>query len=609
MDIFSGLLFVFSRRTGKPAGRLRSRVSSVGAVAALAMALVLFSPGLAQAAPGDLDPTFGTGGKVTTGFGAGLSPFGEDLAIQADGKIVAVGGSDTGLGSDFALARYNTDGSLDATFGTGGLVTTDFGGTDAAIGVAVQPDGKIVTVGYSDAGGTLNDFALARYNTDGSLDATFGTGGLVTTDFGPGRSDVANAVALQTDGKIVAVGGSALVAANDFALARYNTDGSLDATFGTGGRVLTDFGGDGDIASAVALQTDGKIVTAGLSNASGTFDFALARYDTDGSLDATFGTGGLVTTDFGATNNWAFGVALQTDGKIVAAGYSNASGTFDFALARYDTDGSLDATFGTGGLVTTDFGGFDIGFAVALQTDGKIVAAGYSDVSGTIDFALARYNTDGSLDATFGTGGLVTTGFGGSFDAASAVALQADGKIVAAGSSDASGTSEFALARYLDGVPILTIDKGHTGDFTGGQQGVYTITVGNSGAGPTNGSPVTVHDALPPGLTTVSISGPGWDCIRATLTCTRSDVLAAGDSYPPIKLRVRASCDAPSQGTNTATVTGGGDSATHTAEDPTTINPGRCCHHGYWHHGHWHHGHWQHGYWQHPSRATPRCQG
>ncbi|MER7466539.1 calcium-binding protein [Streptomyces sp. NPDC097981] len=597
VHIFPDLLFAFRRSIRRAAGRRRPGTNRVGAVAALTAALVLFCPGLALAAPGDLDPTFGTGGKVTTDFGGGLNEFANAVVVQTDGKIIAVGGSDTGLGSDFALARYNTNGSLDTTFGTGGKVTTDFGGTDAAFGVVVQPNGKIVTAGYSDAGGTASDFALARYNTDGSLDTTFGTGGKVTTDFGTGRNDVANGVALQTNGKIVAVGSSALGTANDFALARYNTNGSLDTAFGTGGKVITDFGGDGDIASAVALQTNGQIVAAGLSNSSGTFDFALARYNTNGSLDPTFGTGGTVTTSFGGTNNWAFGVKVQSDGKIVAAGFSNSSGSFDFALARYNTNGSLDPTFGTGGTVTTDFGGFDIAFGVAVQTNGQIVVAGYSDSGGTFDFALARYNTNGSLDPTFGTGGKVTTDFGG-FDAAFAVALQADGKIVAAGSSDSSGTSDFALARYMDGTPSLTIDKSHTGDFTQGDQGVYTITVGNSGPASTNGSTVTVQDTLPAGLTTLSITGPGWHCTWATLTCTRSDVLADGDSYPPITLRVNVSCDAPSYGTNTATVTGGGDSTTHTAEDPTTINPteccvvGRCCHPDDW---------------GSRSPATPRC--
>ncbi|MEV6050381.1 calcium-binding protein [Streptomyces sp. NPDC052107] len=577
------LLFAF-RRTRGARGRQWTRHSRVGAVAALGAALVLFCPGVALAAPGDLDPTFGTGGKVTTDF-SGNNDFA--TAAQADGKIIAVGQSDAGGGDfDFALARYNLDGSLDTTFGTGGKVTTNFGGVDGARGVAVQTDGKIVVAGFSNT-----DFAVARYNTDGSLDTTFNGTGAVTTDFGGGE-DVAFGVALQADGKIVAAGSTNAFGGLDFALARYNLDGSLDTTFGTGGKVVTDFGtGDNDIANGVVVQTDGKIVAAGSGVSGSTLDFALARYNTDGSLDTTFGTGGLVTTDFGGDNDQALGVALQNDGKIVAAGFTNAGGTNDFALARYNTDGSLDTTFGTGGKVITDFGGtIDEAFGVAVQTDGKIVAAGITNAGGTFDFALARYNTNGSLDTTFGTGGKVTTNFGGS-DVARGVTLQTDGKIVAAGSSNAGGTTDFALARYLGGgvpQPSLTITKTHTGSFIAGRTGTYTITVGNNGTAATNGTTVTVQDALPSGLTAASITGRGWRCTLSTLTCTRSDVLAVGSTYPAITLRVRVARTASGTVTNTVTVTGGGDTTTHTATDPTTIDPDPA-HHEPGHHKPGHH--------------------
>ncbi|RNL73939.1 hypothetical protein EBF04_29975 [Streptomyces sp. I6] len=262
------------------------------------------------------------------------------------------------------------------------------------------------------------------------------------------------------------------------------------------------------------LQADGKIVAAGFSTAGGTSDFALARYDTNGTLDAAFGTGGLVTTDFGPGSfDQASGVAVQADGKIVAAGLSDTGGLGDFALARYNTNGTLDAAFGTGGLVTTDFGGStDQAFGVVLQADGKIVAAGSSTTGGTDDFALARYDTNGTLDATFGTGGLVTTDFGpGSFDQAFGVAVQADGKIVAAGLSDTGGTDDFALARYENGaaVPSLTIGKQRMGSFVEGRTGSYAIGVGNQGPGATDGSTVTVRDILPHGLTAVAIGARG----------------------------------------------------------------------------------------------------
>ncbi|MFG2985674.1 calcium-binding protein [Streptomyces sp. NPDC048258] len=461
-------------------------------------ALVLFCPGVALAAPGDLDPTFGTGGTVTTDFEGG-NDVARGVAVQADGKIVAAGAGGAG---DFTLARYNTDGSLDTTFDTDGKVTTDFaGGNDRANGVVVQADGKIVA-----AGGAGFDFGLARYNTDGSLDTTFGTGGKVITGFFAG--DEAFGVALQADGKIVAAGGTDTGSSTntDFALARYNTDGSLDTTFDTDGKVTTDFALGFDQAHGVKVQADGKIVAAGEGESAGNVDFALARYNTNGSLDTTFDTDGKVTTDFGGTER-AFGVALQADGKIVAAGGSTA-----FSLARYNTNGSLDTSFDTDGKVTTAFAGQANG--VALQADGKIVAAG-----GPGDFALARYNTNGSLDTSFGTGGTVTTNFG-TFDNARGVALQADGKIVAAGQA---GT-DFGLARYegVGAAPVgvdVAVTKTGPATVSLGDQASYTVTVTNTST-TLSATGVTLAD---------TVSGAGATLVSATPsqgTCTTTSTSA-----------------------------------------------------------------------------------
>jgi uncharacterized delta-60 repeat protein len=200
---------------------------------------------MVAAHPGDLDPSFGTGGTVTTAFGtSGTSAYA--IALQGDGKIVAAGG--TGLQDAFALARYNPDGSLDKTFGTGGLVMTGINELAGVNAVAVQEDGKIVVAGSS--GGVQGFFTLARYNPDGRLDKTFGAGGPVF-----GTSGSANALALQGDGKIVAAGSTENTT---FALVRYNPDGILDGTFGTGGTVTTAFGTSGSSASAVALQGMGR---------------------------------------------------------------------------------------------------------------------------------------------------------------------------------------------------------------------------------------------------------------------------------------------------------------------------------------------------------------
>jgi uncharacterized delta-60 repeat protein len=433
-----------------------NKLPTVGAaLGALALALPLMGVvvGLATpawAGPGDLDPTFGTGGKVTTNF------FGLDqafaMSIQPDGHIVAAGTAFNGSSWDFALVRYNPDGTLDPTFGTGGKVTTGFGDYyDAVNAVAIQGDGRIVAAGVASQGsGGTGNFALVRYNPDGTLDPTFGTGGELTTDF-LGGDDLAQAVAIQQDGHIVAAGTAYHLdgLSTEFALARYNPDGSLDPTFGTDGKVTTDFFGNSDLAYAVAIQQDDHIVAAGRALNGSNYDFALARYNPDGTLDPSFGTGGKATTDFFGGADVASGLTVQSDGNIVGVGFAFNGSNFDFALARYTPGGTLDPTFGTGGKVSTDFlGSDDAASAVALQADGDIVAAG--NVADA-DFALARYKPNGTLDPTFGTGGKVTTDFFGNSDLAYAVAIQSDGKIVAAGWT--STNYDFALARYDAAAP------------------------------------------------------------------------------------------------------------------------------------------------------------
>jgi uncharacterized delta-60 repeat protein len=421
----------------------------------LALACLLPFRAAAQV-PGDLDATFGTGGVVITNLG-GLENA-KALAIQPDGKIVVAGEGNTVANRKFLLARYLPDGTMDPAFGSGGVVISDFGGFEYFSAVVVQTDGKIV------GGGRFNsDFALVRYLANGSLDLAFGTGGLVRTDLGS-IEEIA-ALILQPDGKLVAAGWTQR-STFDFALVRYNADGTPDASFGAGtGRVISDWGG-AELAFALALQLDGKLVAAGLServfiDASGVRrvnrDFAVARYDADGALDATFGTGGLVTTEFTAgALELAEAVFVQPDGKIIAAGYRLLSNDNDFAIARYNMDGTLDATFGNGGLVTTDIlGGSDeVARGIVLQRDSKIVVAGSTGrLFEPPNFALVRYMPDGSLDTGFGQGGHVTTDLGGgTSDEVNGAALQQDGKVVLAGLlNNTQGGFDVALARYLMG--------------------------------------------------------------------------------------------------------------------------------------------------------------
>ena len=353
------------------------------------LAWQLVAAGPAAALPGQLDPSFGGDGKVTTAFAGDA---GANAVVVQDGKLVAAGFGPAGPTTDFALARYRRDGSLDRTFGTGGRVLTDFGGGEQATALVVQADGKLVAAGLMNDGTADADFAVARYRPNGTLDPSFGTGGRVVTDLG--AYDVAHALVVQ-DGKLVAAGltFTGEFATGNFALARYRQDGTLDPSFGSGGKVTTDFAGSFDEAHALVVQ-DGKLVAGGTAFTGTTSDFALARYRQDGTLDPTFGTGGKVTTD---VSRGAFGgddlisaLAVQ-DGKLVAAGFA-FPGTFDFALARYRQGGALDATFGTGGTVTTDFArGEDRAEALVVQ-DGKLVAAGSTNsASGGQRFALARY--------------------------------------------------------------------------------------------------------------------------------------------------------------------------------------------------------------------------
>lgn len=436
---------------------------------AMALALPNMPTRRVQAAAGDLDPTYGANGKVVVHLAQNADP--EAVKVQADGKAVIAGvtlvynAAANDYFAQFLVMRFETNGAVDASFGTNGAAVTGFfGRNDVALDLAIQPDGKIVAVGQTE--NRSQDFALARYNPDGSLDSTFGSGGKVVTDFS-GSFDGAQAVALQTDGKIIAAGfATAFGTGSDFALARYNLDGSLDNTFGTGGKATSDFSGDSDVIAGLAVQPDGKIVAAG-GAAVGPFSarrlhFALARYNSDGSLDPAFGTGGKLTADFGtfvsnfSLSDEASDVALQRDGKIVAAGPVFTDKGVSFVVARFNADGSSDTNFGSGGKVRTDFANNSFAKALAIQADNRILVAGSTfDPEADFDFALVRYTTNGSLDPSFGTEGKRTTDFGGR-DELKAITLQADGKILVAGRSQTDGV-DIALARYNNDVSNFNI--------------------------------------------------------------------------------------------------------------------------------------------------------
>ena len=423
--------------------------------AGIFLTLTLLGFGVVHAKPGDLDPSFGVGGKQSTDLG------GDDrvqaISLQPDGKTLVVGHIDyinTNRSRTLTLARYNADGSLDAGFGTGGKLITspyrlDFMRSYRANSVAFQPDGKIILAGLVTPSGSDffidGDFALTRYNADGTLDTGFGSGGTLTTRFDVASE--ANAVALQPDGKIVAVGSSPLspsLPEINFAVARYNSDGSLDTSFGSGGKLTTDIDGANDIPDNVSIQPDGKIVVAGIIVRLGTLagpSLALARYNSDGTLDTSFGSGGKLSVLSDDTVVTGGAALFQPDGKIIVVS--------KHGLVRFRSDGSRDMDFGANGIASGPIG------PLTLQKDGKILtgmrsARGPGIFNFKYDFAVGRYNSDGSLDTSFGEEGKLLTSFGDS-SYASALALQPDGKIIAAGTSRATPDSpyDFALIRYL----------------------------------------------------------------------------------------------------------------------------------------------------------------
>jgi uncharacterized delta-60 repeat protein len=418
------------------------------------------------AAPSDLDRTFGHGGTAITN----LTPWNEnvsDVAIQPNGKIVVVGraSSRAGYGS-FVVVRYRANGRLDRGFGGDGIVVTDVAkGQDSASAVAIQPNRKIVVVGTRAVAGH-ETITVVRYRRKGALDRTFGEDGIATVDV---EDATGEDVAIQPDGRIVVVG--TVFGTSWFAVARLDRLGALDDTFHGDGIATVDVGAELALTSALALQPDGKIVVAGASWTEEGFDgIAVVRFLAGGQVDGSFGTGGIATAEFTAGTDgggdWAGGVAIQRNGRIVVAGDAGgpAEYTSSFGVARFLADGSLDPSFRGDGTARTNFTRWDDSASdVAIQADGKIVAAGVAGFAwGSLaTFALVRYRADGTLDPSFGDGGKLRTRIGGvqpgqEMDIvgswASAVALQSDGRIVVVGDVDrvAAGRIDgrFAIARY-----------------------------------------------------------------------------------------------------------------------------------------------------------------
>jgi uncharacterized delta-60 repeat protein len=471
--------------------------------------------GFVYAGDSDLDPAFGTNGVATVNFGANYwgenKPEIADIALQSDGKIVQVGSYLPYYGSDFAVVRYTSTGVLDTGFGAGGKVITDLFSTpttkyseDRATSVAIQSDGKIIVAGSSrsDVNGPFSlpnfetsqawtwwNVALARYNTNGSLDTTFGTNGKVEIDVAnAGTADAIDKIALQADGKIVAVGYTMSGYDNRFLIMRFNSNGTLDTTFNSTGYRIEHFTENTtEAAKTVAIQPDGNIVVAGYGiRPDGKYTISILRLTTAGLLDATFSGDGKLVQLVGG-DSAASSVAIDSDNKILVGGYTRdiSSGNIIFALVRYNSNGTPDTTFDADGIVSTSFEGTlsSVIKGLALQTDGKIVAYGWAadvDSSDSSDLVLARYNTDGSLDTTFDSGdGKIRTDLSVN-DTAANVVLQADGKILISASrrSDDNTYMMLAVLRYGTETVNLTMAVSPAG------AGTTIPSVGTSGVLP-----------------------------------------------------------------------------------------------------------------------------
>ena len=492
----------------------RSTTSSRFRTPVLAIAVLAGAASL-SAGPGSLDLTFNRTGTVLTDFGTFTNERVGGVAVDAQNRIVVAGCSDVSTtNAGLATIRYNPDGSLDPAFGTGGKALTQFGHSvcaDGLTGVALDGSGRILVVsGLVTASGDI-DFVLVRYTENGSLDTSFGTNGFVTTDFG--NWDVATAVAVDQFGRIVVAGWTIALGSTDFAVARYNSDGSLDTTFNTTGKKIFDFKGPNvfDAASAVITDSADRIIVVGTSG--GQFDEAIgvARLSANGAFDTTFnGTGKILTSFPGSTGDSASAVTLDDAGRIVVGATTGGAGGSRMAVVRYNADGTLDNLFGSGGKA---IGPPSFASAVVIDPDGRIVVAGNAGrgVAGDPShFAVTRFTADGLPDSTFGTDGNVITAFGAvGDDFATGAAIDRTGRIVVAGHSSAGNglnSFDFAVARYQSNssadVSVAIADS--PDPVVAGSPITYTLTVSNTG--PDAAQSVIVTDMLPASVSFVSCS-------------------------------------------------------------------------------------------------------
>lgn len=496
------IINIIRSRTGIRWQRVCGLLAITAAASLLSVKLLL----AVYAAAGDLDPSFGNGGKVE-----GVPDFGR-FAIQADGKLVTIGSS-PGT-SNFLLSRLRVDGSLDSTFGVGGQVETNFGVVAFSNGLAIQSDGRIVVVGSKTGCSSCEKIVLVRYKTNGSLDTTFSADGIVEI---PTNVNIhASTLALQPDGKIVVVGWVidqyiSPQPRRSFII-RLNEDGTLDQSFAAGGYLITTVWDSQPNSNEgfedIVIQDDGKFVVLSIANVNS----RMVRFFANGVRDWSFGNGQF-DSPMSERNEH---LALQPDGKIVMAANNFSSSNHYGLLVRLSADGILDTSFGQGGRTAGELSTYF--HDVSIQEDGRLIVGG-TNLTPHLSLHLSRYQSNGWLDASFGSNGIVTTGFSQpETDVRGPVGLYSDGRIVMGGKTFTWGTNGYTpvMARYLsdDHTPLpadLRVSRESATPTTvyPGSFITYTISVTNSGPG--KSGHLTFNTPTPSDTTFESFGAPpGW---------------------------------------------------------------------------------------------------
>jgi uncharacterized delta-60 repeat protein len=518
-----------------------------GIILALA---ALTCPQAALAADGDPLAAFDTDGFQTIDFGN--DDTGEGVVVQPDGKVVVAGAWDGGS-ANFAVARFNPDGSPDTSFSVDGRADVTFGAVDFGRAVALDGNGRIVVAGYTNAGGN-NDMAVIRLNPDGSPDNSFSGDGKQTVDFG--FDDRAEAVAIAADGSIF-IGGTIDGGSADFAAAKLEPDGDLDPTFDADGMSSITFGAV-DHAEAIALDAGGRVVLAGYSNASGTNDMAIARFNANGTPDNSFSTDALQTVAFNpGDDHRAEALLVQPDGRIVLAGFWDG-GSADYAVVRLEDDGDLDPTFDGDGRQNVTFGGVDMAQGLAFSGLGRLVVTGFTNTGpNPNNFGVVQLLSDGTLDTSFSDDGMQRVDFGAN-EQASAVAVRLN-RVAVAGASGTAPNRNFAVAMFGDSVA------------TASAQDPPATPEGNSG---TTNAPVTIRLAQASAIGAqvgyasadgTATAGSDYDAVAGTLT------FAPGQVERTVNVPVRGDSVVEPNETLLLNLTASGTALVGTAQATVTI--------------------------------------